>query len=67
MFRNTNIPNLFINLDYETLTLDEMIRGLVFYQDHGVGYGLYESSFYNVLFYYMLRDLHVEISELWQE
>jgi len=42
-------------------TVDDLITGLVFYQENGICDGLYRSSFYNVLFSYMLHSI---VSEL---
>jgi hypothetical protein len=67
IFRNiyrfclTEEHGVFKNKLGNSCKIEDVITGILYYQEKGIGYGLYRSSFYNVLLFLVLRNLSLEI------
>lgn len=60
-FQFSTLHNTFSNQLGNVRTLEEIIQGLVFYQDIGIGKGLYQSSFYCTFLVTLMKEIIYEI------
>jgi len=60
-FRLTEEYGVFKNKLGNSCKIEDVLTGLIYYQEKGIGYGLYRSSFYNIIFFYVLQCLASEL------
>jgi len=60
-FQMTEEYGTFKNKLGDSCKTEDVLTGLVFYQENGIGNGLYRSSFYNVFLFYVLYSVFLEL------